>query len=462
VIVMNWQNIATLSVGRMLNWILVGIAIALFAEILLRLARRRNSGTRFAVWFSALLGIALIPFAAYTVPQPSLTDGIARSRVLLPASWALYLLTTWVALAAIGLCRIGFGLWQVHRLREASFELPVSALDPLLRSRLQTRRGRHVRFYRSDAVRVPVAVGFLPAAIIFPTWVLNELSPAELDAVLLHELAHIDRWDDWTNLAQKIIGAIFFFNPAVWWIANRLTLEREMACDDLVVKETSNPHGYARCLLALAEKSFLRRGLTLAQAAVTRMRHTARRISQILDVNRPGVTTVWKPALALVASFSLASLVVVSRTPQLVSFEGSPTLGRNGTQIPVSYLPQLSSTSKRRTVPERHTATLIAASSGTSRAALPKPSATSESLMRPVMHDARFVDKSESLPRAQLSAARTKVPNPARTSADSYFVVLQANYAPSGETFWTIRVVQLTVFHPNSSRTQQGFPPKSI
>jgi beta-lactamase regulating signal transducer with metallopeptidase domain len=461
-IVMNWQTIATLSVGRMLNWIVVGIAMALFAEILLRLARRRNSGTRFAVWFSALLGIALIPLAAYTVPQPSLADGIARSRVLLPASWALYLLTAWVAVAAIGLFRIAFGLWQVHRLRQASLELPLSALDPLLRSRLQRRPRRRVRFYRSDAVRVPIAVGFFPAAIIFPTWTLNELSPAELDAVLLHELAHIDRWDDWTNLAQRIIGAIFFFNPAVWWIANQLTLEREMACDDLVVKETSNPHGYARCLVFLAEKSFVRRGLTLAQAAVTRMRQTTRRISQILDVNRPGVTTVWKPALALVASFSLASLLVVSRTPQLVAFEGSATRGPNATLIPVSYLPQLSSTSKRRTVPERQKETLVAASSGASRAALPKLAATSESSLRPLVHAARFIGKSESLSRAQLSVARTKLPKPATTSADAYFVVLQANYAPSGETFWTIRVVQLTVFHPNSSRTQQDFPPKSI
>jgi beta-lactamase regulating signal transducer with metallopeptidase domain len=457
---MNWQTLATLSVGRMLNWIVVGIAIALFAEIVLRLAKRRNSGTRFAVWSSALLGIALVPFAGYIVPQAHFTNGNPISRVLLPASWAFYLLTGWVAVTAIGLVRIAFGFRQLRRLRRASLEVPLSALHPLLRSRLQARRGRHVRVYQNQALRVPIAVGFLPAAIILPSWILKELSPAELDAVLLHELAHIDRWDDWTNLAQRIIGAIFFFNPAVWWIANRLSLEREMACDDVVVKETSNPHGYAHCLVSLAEKSFVLRGLTLAQAAVTRMRQTARRIAKILDVNRPAATRVWKPALALIASFSLASLFVVNRTPQLVAFRGNPAMAIDTKHTELQRVAQLS-TQPGRVSSIRKTAAVVASSTHSSRAALPKVSDASESSVRPVAHDARFVQKSTSQSRAQLLAP-TKVPDAATTSADTYFVVVQANYASSGETFWTIRVVQLTVFHPDNTRTQQDFPPKSI
>ena len=461
---MNWQTIATLSVGRMLNWIVVGIAIALFAEILLRLAKRRNSGTRFAVWFCSLLGIALIPFAGYIVPQAHFTGGNAVSRVLLPVSWAFYLLSAWVAVTAIGLVRIAFGFFQLHRLRRASLEVPLAALHPLLRSRLQARRGRHVRVYQNHALRVPIAVGFLPAAIILPSWILKELSPAELDAVFLHELAHIERWDDWTNLAQRIISAIFFFNPAVWWIEKRLTLEREMACDDVVVKETSNPHGYARCLVSLAEKSFVRRGLSLAQAAVTRMKHTARRISQILDVNRPGAITVSRPVMAIVASFSLASIFVVSRSPQLVAFNGTSATAVEAKQI-LSSPPQVSSAPQPRTL--QNTATVTASIAHASRAATPKVSTVSESSMRPVAHAARLTQKSVSpapaqIAPAQMVAAPAKDSQSAITTAGTYFVVVQANYATSGETIWTIRVVQLTVFHPNSSRTQQDFPPKSI
>src|SRR6202011_3024466 len=95
--------------------------------------------------------------------------------------------------------------------------------------------------------------------VVIPAWARQELSTTELQAILLHELAHLRRWDDWTNLVQKIVGALLFFHPAVWWIEQRLSLEREMACDDVVLAETVSPRGYAECLLSLAEKSLLRR-----------------------------------------------------------------------------------------------------------------------------------------------------------------------------------------------------------
>jgi len=80
---------------------------------------------------------------------------------------------------------------------------------------------------------VPTAIGFFQPAVIVPAWTLRELSAEELHSVLLHELAHLRRWDDWTNLAQELVGALFFFHPAVWRIGSRLSLEREMACDYL-------------------------------------------------------------------------------------------------------------------------------------------------------------------------------------------------------------------------------------
>ena len=78
--------------------------------------------------------------------------------------------------------------------------------------------------------------------------------------ILLHENAHLRRWDQWTNLAQKIVTALFFFHPAVWWIENRLTLEREMACDDIVLAQTASPRDYASFLISFAEKIAKRPG----------------------------------------------------------------------------------------------------------------------------------------------------------------------------------------------------------
>ena len=113
---------------------------------------------------------------------------------------------------AAGLAKIGFGFWQLRRLRHSCAVMDPAILDPVLRDTLaQFGTSRHVTICTSDRVRIPAAIGFLKPAIIFPPWVLQDLSPLELNAVLLHELAHLRRWDDWTNLAQEIMRALFFF-----------------------------------------------------------------------------------------------------------------------------------------------------------------------------------------------------------------------------------------------------------
>src|SRR5262249_19701242 len=147
----------------------------------------------------------------------------------------------------------------------------------------QHSAGRHVRLAVSEQVEVPTAIGFWKPVIVLPTWTLNELTPNELQPILIHELTHLRRRDDWINLFQKLVRAVFFFHPAVWWIDSKLSLEREMACDDAVLASTSNPRAYASCLIDLLEKSCARRGWTMAQAAVHRAKDLSIRITQILD-----------------------------------------------------------------------------------------------------------------------------------------------------------------------------------
>jgi beta-lactamase regulating signal transducer with metallopeptidase domain len=313
---LNLDQLARICAGRMLNSMLEGIAIGLFAWILLRLAGRRNSSTRFAVWFSALLAIATLPMlGGAAVPR-------ANSSIAVPGSWALVMFVIWAMVATIALARVSVGLWQLRKLRASCTVIDHATLHPDLRATLHRFQGiRSVQLCQSSRVQVPAAIGFLKPAVVIPVWALQELSPAELNSILLHELAHLRRWDDWTNLAQQLLKALLFFHPAVWWIESKLTLEREMACDDAVLAETANPRNYAQCLISIAEKSFLRRSLALAQAAVTRMHQTSLRISRILDVNRTTATRVWKPALYSVAAFSLVCLAWLSHAPELVTFE---------------------------------------------------------------------------------------------------------------------------------------------
>ncbi len=287
-------TLAQLSAERIVNCTAEGMVIALLAWLLLRAMGPRNSGTRFAVWFAALLGIAALPlFGDWTANGTELAK---RSEITLPAAWALYIFAGWLLLALAGLFRVAIGFWHLHRLRKGCVPVDVTALDPVVQKTLaEFDSPRAVTLCVSDQLRVPTAIGFTKPLVVIPSWTMQELSAAELNAILLHELAHLRRRDDWTNLIQKILGALLFFHPAVWWIEKKLALEREMACDDLVLAQTTSPRAYAECLVALAEKSFLRRGLALAQAAVDRLRNVSLRVTQILDVNRPRAHTSLEP-----------------------------------------------------------------------------------------------------------------------------------------------------------------------
>jgi hypothetical protein len=197
-------------------------------------------------------------------------------------------------------------------------------IDPEVGKTLTEFRSiRSVELCASGALDIPTAVGFFKPAVVLPNWALAELSSAKLNTVVLHELAHLRRWDDWTNLAQKVLRALFFFHPAVWFVESRLSLEREMACDDMVLAQTADPRAYAECLVSLAEKNFLQRGVALAQAAVGRMRQTSLRVLQILDARRPKAVGVWKPAPWVMAGFSVFCLVGAEHAPRLIAFRES-------------------------------------------------------------------------------------------------------------------------------------------
>ncbi len=315
------QFVAQLTAERILNCAAGGLLIAPITWLVLRLVGMRNSGTRFAVWFAALSGIAALPLlGGWGSNGAELAE---RSEITMPASWALYIFLLWLIIAAAGLLRVGLGFWQLRRIRKSCVPVEVATLEPLLAKTLQEFDSRKpVKLCASDEVRVPTAIGFTEPLVAIPSWTMRELSTTELNAILLHELAHLRRRDDWTNLAQKVLGALLFFHPAVWWIEKKLALEREMACDDMVLAQTANPREYAECLVALAEKSFLRRGLALAHAAVDRLRNVSLRVSQILDTRRPSATQVWSPAAVLVTGVSLACLMALSHAPtRLVSFD---------------------------------------------------------------------------------------------------------------------------------------------
>jgi BlaR1 peptidase M56 len=321
----NLNAIARTLAVQIVDCLVEGTLIAIFAGSLLGVARRQNSDTRFAVWFSALIAIAALPVfgGSWWSHEPATGE---QSGITVPASWALYLFGAWAAAASWSLLGIGRGLWHLHVLRKSCAPVNPAELDMRLQKTLEGKSARRVTLCTSDLVRVPTAIGLVKPVIAMPHWAMQELSPDELNQVLLHELAHLSRWDDWTNLAQKVVKALFFFHPAVWWIEKKVSLEREMACDDAVIAETASPRAYAECLTRLAERTLVQRSMALAQAALGRIRQTSLRVAQILDVNRPtNAGRAWKPAVLLVAGFAMVCVFGISRAPRPVAFRDDGT-----------------------------------------------------------------------------------------------------------------------------------------
>ncbi|MGB8011585.1 MAG: M56 family metallopeptidase [Terriglobales bacterium] len=336
---MNWlwlQGLAQVSVERILNALPEGVLVALFAWALLRVLRGQNSGTRFCVWFVALLTVAVLPLLGglgegRKLLAPGMPRGNLHSALTIPGSWAFFAFLAWVLGTGAAMVRLTIGLLHLRQLRRSCTAIRAADLDPVVRKTVDAIvASGAIEVATSERVRVPAAIGFWKPTIVLPAWALGEMQPDDLNVILLHEFAHLRRGDDWTNLIQKIVRALFFFHPAVWWIENRLSVEREMACDDAVLAETANPHGYASCLVSLLEKSLAHRlankNLTarpwsMAQAAVHRAHEASLRLARILDGNRPVATRVWKPALGLVAAFCLVCLMALPLAPQFVAFD---------------------------------------------------------------------------------------------------------------------------------------------
>ena len=261
--VVNLQAIAQFSAEHMLNGIVEGTALAVLAWVALRVIGGENSRARFGVWFAVLLAIGCVPFvdrmyagSATTVPQ------VLGSTINLPESWALYIFAVWAVVASFALLRLGFGLWQLRRLRLSAVVVDVRGLDPLLRKPIEEfQASRPVELRTSERVQMPTAIGFFRPTIILPAWVLRELPVEQVHALLLHELAHLQRRDDWTNLIQKLLRAVLFFHPAVWWIDSRLALEREMACDDMVLAARPIPGPTRIAWFRWQRKTFFAAGL---------------------------------------------------------------------------------------------------------------------------------------------------------------------------------------------------------
>lgn len=317
---MNWVELsnvaAAVAVSTALNSLWLSALLAVLAAGMVRLLPRANATTRYAIWFTALI-LAVATPAILLIPRPvpapaAIASALPSAPWIVPitAHWPLYAVLAWLAIAALLLARVTWSLVHIHGLKR--------------RSTLLGQRGS-IRVLASAEARVPMAAGFVRRAIVFPQSLVDELTTQEFEQVLCHEMAHLRRWDDWTQLAHAIAQAVLFFNPALYWIGRRLKIEREMACDDWVVSTIGEARPYAACLTHLHELTRRAPAPQLAPGATTRTRwQISARVEALLQPDRNSTPRFsrsgWMAACALVS----AALIVAARTTPPVGVQDIP------------------------------------------------------------------------------------------------------------------------------------------
>jgi uncharacterized protein (TIGR03435 family) len=198
------------------------------------------------------------PAAVSTAPATARPAGIAaaaftlvvagtHSSQFLPWVVALWLLgTTALSMRLAGSCAMAMRLAS-RRQRPA----PPEWIQALAHLQKRIGESRAVRLAVSPLVQAPAVIGWLRPAILMPVGALAGLPAAHIEALLLHELAHIRRHDYLINLLQSAAEALLFYHPAVWWISGHMRAERELCCDDAAVQWTGNAFVYASALLKL-------------------------------------------------------------------------------------------------------------------------------------------------------------------------------------------------------------------
>jgi len=320
---------------RALGWTLLhslwqGTGLGLGVALLLWLLRQQAAVVRYrvaAVALATLVGLAEVTFSYYYQQAPAWVAPAAEHFVSQPTYAALLrhppatqALPSWRGLllsAAAYLeqhLAMGVGLWllsfllmlgrlllalrYVRRLRQRVSPVPAAWQQMLAQLVARAGLARPVKLQASALVPSPLVIGYFKPIILLPLSVASGLRPAELEMILAHELAHVLRRDYLFNFLQTLAETVFFYHPAVWYLAAVLHAERENCCDDLAAQLGGNPRQLARALAALAELTAAPPPRLTLAAGVRRdsLLGRVRRLAQ----GRPAPTTgLWPAMLAL-------------------------------------------------------------------------------------------------------------------------------------------------------------------
>jgi bla regulator protein BlaR1 len=173
-----------------------------------------------------------------------------------------------------------------------------------------------VYIWMSELVTSPVTIGYLKPVILLPLAAVNRLTQEQTEAVLLHELAHIRRYDYFVNLLTKLIQTILYYNPFVKAFSKIIQTEREKSCDETVMQFQYEPHGYASALLVLEKEAHVSRHSLAVGASDGRKTEFRQRIEWIMGIHKKPGFSFQKLAgvlAGLLCFIALNALLIISK-----------------------------------------------------------------------------------------------------------------------------------------------------
>jgi bla regulator protein BlaR1 len=316
-----------------LNSLWQAALLAAFVWLAMRFASRANAATRFAVWWAVLLVVLVLPAAPRFIVSArewlSAETLISTRPLYAPAPKPPQVIEVSPLVSVPGtrpsrcpqVVAIVWGLIFLYRL----FQLTRSYLylrglkrRASVSAEILPGSGRAGELLLSSEIDSPIAVGFSPPAVILPCSLPAQLSEEELNHLLLHERAHLARWDDWTVLIARVLGALLSLHPVALWILRQIEIERESACDDCVVVWTRSAEFYAQSLVRMYELRIAQRTMEpaklLAAGVFGGHSRLAHRIEMLLRRGREfrGQVSAGFAAASIVAVVGLATLASVA------------------------------------------------------------------------------------------------------------------------------------------------------
>jgi beta-lactamase regulating signal transducer with metallopeptidase domain len=256
--------------------------------------------------------------AAQTAPKPA--DSRAPQFSLNWRRCVPYVVSLYFAGVLVMIGRLLIGLQGGQRLRK--FSIPVD--DETILAAL-SRQARVIGLAFTPAVSfckrviVPTVVGILKPTILLPVSFAADLSLQQIEMLLAHELAHIRRYDPLVNIIQRVIEAVLFFHPAVWFVSGKIRVERENCCDDLVLEAGVKAADYASSLVEIAQRGLLRtskrRPIAEGVSSAGKPSRLGERIRRMIGIPRCPQVRLTRPGTIgtlLVLAVAISTMVALS------------------------------------------------------------------------------------------------------------------------------------------------------